>query len=151
MAETFTYKGFVVTIDQKDADQGDIIIDGHVFPCHQVPGELSMWHCDQAWYAPDTLQALGRHFVDFWYMFTDPNRCPPDLITAEFGGLPHGPVPGGGVHGHGAAPSPAQKAAAKKVPAKKAPAKKAPAKKAAPKKATAKRAATRRAQSRGRG
>ncbi len=130
MATKFSYKGVVVTIDQKNEEQGDIIIDGHVFPCRQMPGELSMWHCDQAWYAPDTLEALGKHFVEYWYMFTDPNRCPPSLIVRPGGHGGHGEpiLPGddGGHHGHGESPA-VKKAPAKKAPAKKAPAKKAPA------------------------
>lgn len=94
MITMIPYKGREFTVDQKNDELADIIIEGRVFRCVQVPGPLSMWHCNQAWYAPTTLEALGRHFIDYWYMFIDPNRCPVDLVPgSQDGHHGGGPAP----------------------------------------------------------
>ena len=83
----FSYKGVDVSIDLDDDDptDGHIRIEDKVFHCHQMEGPLPMWHCDESFYAPDTLDALARHFVDLWHIFGRDDRIPVDRILSNAG------------------------------------------------------------------
>lgn len=86
----FSYKGKAIII-REEHPHAVVSVDGREFSCHHHHGEgekgLSMWMCDEAYFASPDIKELARHFADYGYMFDDPNRVVVDehgqVIRAE--------------------------------------------------------------------
>jgi hypothetical protein len=75
-AREFMYKGKTITISEGHPD-AVITVDGREFACHHHHPEgdgLSMWMCDEAYFASPDIEELARHFADYGYMFDHPGR-----------------------------------------------------------------------------
>lgn len=104
----FMYKGKNIVIRQ-DHPHAVVSVDGREFRCHHHHPEndqagLSMWMCDEAYFASPDIRELARHFADYGYMFDDPGR----VVVNDEGDVVEK-----------AAKAPAKKATAKKSAAKK--------------------------------
>jgi hypothetical protein len=119
MSETeFMYMGKQITIHEEHP-HAVISVDGREFHCHHhhpeegAPG-LTMWMCDEAYFASPDIKELAKHFAEYGYMFDDPGR----IVVNEAGEV----VDHTKKRGIDAEP-PVKKTAAKKSTAKKGSAK----------------------------
>lgn len=105
MKKKMPYKGKEVIIEQ-EGDNATIRVDDMTFECMLHRGPLDMWHCKEAYFSRPDIHEMARHFVDYMYIFKDPNTAPP--IQAEPAGGDHGMEHsadaghGGHSHSHGA-------------------------------------------------
>jgi hypothetical protein len=85
------YKGKEIVIEE-EGDKATVTVDGKEFPCTRHPGTLSMWHCDDGYFASPELKEVAKHIVDYLYIFTDPNFAKPAPVEGghEHGGHEHG-------------------------------------------------------------
>ncbi|QCU77581.1 hypothetical protein E7744_04615 [Citricoccus sp. SGAir0253] len=101
----FTYMGKKITIHEEHPD-AVVTVDGREFRCHHHHAEdgvgLSMWMCDEAYFASPDLKELARHFADYGYMFDAPGRVVVDEAGRVVERSPgHGGHDGdGGADGH---------------------------------------------------
>lgn len=81
-ATEFRYKGKTIAI-REDHPNATVSVNAREFSCHHHHGDngLSMWMCDEAYFASPDIQELARHFADYGYMFDDPGR----IIVDETG------------------------------------------------------------------
>lgn len=96
MKKKMPYKGKEVVIEQQ-GDNATIRVDDMAFECMLHHGPLDMWHCREAYFSSPDIHEMARHFVDYLYIFKDPNTAPP--IQAEPAHGDHGLEEGSG---HGA-------------------------------------------------
>src|SRR5215207_1400700 len=73
----FAYKGKHIVI--REEHPGAVVsVDGREFRCnhhHQEEGQgLTMWMCDEAYFASPDIRELARHFADYGYLFDAPGR-----------------------------------------------------------------------------
>lgn len=101
---TFKYMGKAVVIRENHPD-AVVSVDGRQYACHHHHAKdgkgLSMWMCNEAYFASPDIKDLARHFADYGYMFDDPDRC----VVNEDGKLvpnKKGGNSAGGHEGHGA-------------------------------------------------
>lgn len=77
------YKGKHVEIERRE-DRATVRVDGIKFECAlHTGGPLGLWHCNHAYFATPDLRELARHFVDFLYVYQDPNTAPPPVESPE--------------------------------------------------------------------
>lgn len=72
----FLYMGKKIAI-REEHPNAVVSVDGREFHCHHhhpEDGGLTMWMCDEAYFASPELDELARHFADYGYMFDDPGR-----------------------------------------------------------------------------
>lgn len=73
----FMYKGKQIVIEHRDP-HSVVSVDGREFECHHHHAKsdegLSMWMCEETYFASPDIRELARHFADYGYMFDDPNR-----------------------------------------------------------------------------
>lgn len=104
----FMYMGKKIVI-REEHPNAIVSVDGREFHCHhhhpEEGGGLTMWMCDEAYFASPDLMGLARHFAEYGYMFDAPGR----MVVDDEGNLVD----------HTKTRAAGKKATAKKVTAKK--------------------------------
>jgi hypothetical protein len=70
-----SYKGKHIVVNDEHP-KAVVSVDGREFSCHHHHSKngMTMWMCDEAYFASPDIRELARHFADYGYMFDDPGR-----------------------------------------------------------------------------